>query len=86
MAEKIKLDEFLRLLVDALNKRLELMESKVESLKMNRISQEQYSEDLKSLRNRVTEIEMTINTARDLNMVDSSILEILEGEDNVRRD
>ena len=86
MAEKIKLDDFLRLLVDALNKRLEAMESKVESLRMNRISQVQYNEDLESLRNRIKEIEMTINTARDLNMVDRSILEMLEGEENVRRD
>jgi archaellum component FlaC len=87
MAEKIKLDDFLKELVGALNKKLEVFENDINLIRseLERIKTNQRRESLDELKNRIRSIESTLSTAKDLNLVDKSILKMLESEESARR-
>ena len=88
MAEKLKLNEFLRELTKLINKRLDSFENDISLLRsqLKRFETNQRKEDLQELKQRVSKIETTLATSKDLNLVDRSILKMLENEENVRRD
>ena len=88
MAEKLKLNEFLRELTKLINKRLDAFENDISLLRseIKRLETNQRKEGLEDLRQRVNKIETTLVTSKDLNLVDRSILKMLENEENVRRD
>ena len=87
MAEKIKLNEFLREMVKSLNKRLDNFENDIGLLKseIRRLETNQKKESLEDIKNRLKGLESTLSTTRDLNLVDKSILKMLESEESVRR-
>ena len=87
MAEKVKLNEFLREMIKLVNKRLDTFENNIGVLKseIERIKTNQRRESIEELKNRIKSIENTISTARDLNLVDKSILKMLENEEHARR-
>jgi len=87
MAEKIKLNEFLQEMIKLVNKRLDTFENNIGLLKseIERIKTNQRRESLEELKNRIKSIENTISTTRDLNLVDKSILKMLENEEHARR-
>lgn len=87
MAEKVKLNEFLTELINLLNKNLDSVKDDVTVLKseIRRIKADQKKDSLNEIEKRIRSIETTLNTARDLNMVDKSILKMLEVEESARR-
>ena len=87
MADKIKLNEFLREMVRMVNKKLDTFENEIKLIKseIERIKTNQRRESLDEVKNKIKEIETTIATARDLNLVDKSILKMLENEEHARR-
>lgn len=87
MAEKIKLNEFLTELINLFNKNLDSVKDDITILKseIQRIKASQKKDSLDQIEKRIRSIETTLNTARDLNMVDKSILKMLEVEESARR-
>ena len=87
MAERLRLDEFLRELVKSLNKRLDDFENDINLLRseIKRIETNQRKESVEDIKNRIKGIESTLSTTRDLNLVDKSILKMLESEESARR-
>jgi len=87
MAEKVKLNEFLREMVKSLNKRLDNFENDISLLRseIRRLETNQKKESLEDIKNRLKGLESTLSTTRDLNLVDKSILKMLESEESVRR-
>ena len=87
MVEKVKLNEFLREMVKSLNKRLDNFENDISLLRseIRRLETNQKKESLEDIKNRLKGLESTLSTTRDLNLVDKSILKMLESEESVRR-
>lgn len=87
MAEKVKLNEFLREMVKSLNKRLDNFENDISLLRseIRRVETNQKKESLEEVKDRLKSLESTLSTTRDLNLVDKSILKMLESEESVRR-
>lgn len=87
MAEKVKLNEFLREMVKSLNKRLDNFENDISLLRseIRRLETNQKKESLEEVKDRLKSLESTLSTTRDLNLVDKSILKMLESEESVRR-
>jgi archaellum component FlaC len=87
MAEKVKLNEFLREMVKSLNKKLDNFENDISLLRseIRRLETNQKKESLEEVKDRIKSLESTLSTTRDLNLVDKSILKMLESEENVRR-
>ena len=66
--------------LDTFENEIKLIKSEIERIKTN-----QRRESLDEVKNKIKEIETTIATARDLNLVDKSILKMLENEEHARR-
>ncbi len=87
MVERIKLNEFLKELVKSLNNRLDSLESSINLLKsdIKRLEANQRKDSTEEIMSKVKNLESALSTIRDLDMVDKSILKMLENEENVRR-
>lgn len=87
MAEKIRLNEFLKELVKSLNKKFDSFENDIGLLKseVERVKTNQKRESLNDIKERINRIENSLRTSRDLDMVDKSILKMLESEESARR-
>jgi len=87
MAEKINLDAFLHELVSIINKKFESYEKSMGGLRseIGRLRQSLGEDKTEELNNRIRGLENTINSMRDKNQIDRSILKILESEEHGRR-
>ena len=87
MEDKIELNVFLNKLVSAIVKKFESMENGMKDIKaqMETIKQSDDKATLKSLEDKVRNLETTVNSLKSKNQIDTSILKLIETEEGQRK-
>ena len=84
MEEKIELNAFLSQLIAVVNRKLEVIEEEVRSVKrdMDALKQSQTKDDepLKVLDSKIRNLEFSVNSLRSKSQVDRSMLKVLESD------
>ena len=87
MEDKIELNVFLNKLVSAIVKKFESIESDVKSLRMevDRLKKTDDKSALKDLEDKMRTLEYSINSLKNKNQIDKSILNLIEKEEDDRK-
>jgi len=85
MEEKIELNAFLNQLITTINKKFEVLEEEVRTIKkdlefIRQQTQNKDDEPLKILESKIRNLEFSVNSLRVKSQVDKSLLKVLESE------
>ena len=87
MEDKIELNVFLNKLVSAIVKKFESIENDMKNLRMevDRLKQTNDKSALKDLEDKMRTLEYSINSLKNKNQIDKSILNLIEKEEDDRK-
>jgi hypothetical protein len=87
MEEKIELNIFLNKLVSAVTKKFEKLEADMEILKteFEKLKQPGEKDTLKEFEEKLRNMEFSINSLKNKNQIDKSILKLIETEEQERK-
>ena len=87
MEDKVELNVFLNKLVSAIVKKFESIENNMKSLRMevDRLKQTDDKSALKDLEDKMRTLEYSINSLKNKNQIDKSILNLIEKEEDERK-
>jgi len=87
MEEKIELNIFLNKLVSAVTKKFEKLEVDMETLKtdLEKLKQPGEKNNIKEFEEKLRSMEFSINSLKNKNQIDKSILKLIETEEQDRK-
>ena len=84
MEEKIELNLFLNKLVSAVTRKFEKLEKDVELLRSD-VERVKQSGNLKDVEDKLKNLEFSLNSVKNKNQIDKSILKLIETEEQERK-
>ena len=87
MVDRVELNAFLNELISIVKKKFEVYDGNIKSMRQDikRLTDSQGDTSMTELKNRIRILENTLNSMRARTQVDSSILRVLESEEDERR-